>query len=542
MSGKADYVLKGNAIFTGNDDKPISGCVLIKGNRIMKIVPLDRMTGYIDDNTTVINCGDHLIMPGFNDSHLHISLGSVQNDPDFCIQMMNCKSEEECVQMVKDFADSHPDNPWIYGTGWYSEVWDNPHTPSRKSLDALHLDRPVCLNSFDLHSVWCNGVALKKVGITKDTPDPQGGIYGHDEDGELNGILYEPPASKAMMDAVLNVPTLKQSLLKCLKHFRELGITSVADVYPSGLVNDNIPEIFEELEKEGELTTRITSFPSLTDLEGAKKLKEKYHTDKHRVAGLKQVLDGVIEAHTALLSKEYENDPGVFGDTALTQDELNKYVLEAQEAGFPVKIHTIGDKASTMALDAFQNAQSKLGKLTLHNSLEHIDTIRQDDINRLKKLNVMCAVQPQHCIGDYMSGGYLPCLGKERLSHTWPYREILDAGAHLAFGSDFPAVYSIKPIWTVYSAVTRCTPDEGKPKGGYFREHAVTLPEALQAYTKWSAYAESFEKDLGTIEAGKLADIVVLDHNLFKIDPDEIRFTKVNMTIADGKIVYKRVS
>ncbi|MCT6904070.1 MAG: amidohydrolase family protein, partial [Lactobacillus sp.] len=150
---KADFVLKGSAIFTGAGDKPISGCVLIKGNRILKIVPLDRMTGYIDEKTTVINCGDHLIMPGFNDSHMHISLGSVQNDPDFCIQMMNCKSEEECVQMVKSFADSHPDNPWIYGTGWYAEVWDNPHTPSKVSLDALNLDRPVCLNSFDLHSV-----------------------------------------------------------------------------------------------------------------------------------------------------------------------------------------------------------------------------------------------------------------------------------------------------------------------------------------------------------------------------------------------------
>ena len=537
---KADFVLKGSAIFTGAGDKPISGCVLIKGNRILKIVPLDRMTGYIDEKTTVINCGDHLIMPGFNDSHMHISLGSVQNDPDFCIQMMNCKSEEECVQMVKSFADSHPDNPWIYGTGWYAEVWDNPHTPSKESLDALNLDRPVCLNSFDLHSVWCNSIALDKIGIKKDTPNPQGGIYGHDEQGELNGILYEPPATKAMMDEVLNVPTLKQSLLKCLKHFRELGITSVADVYPSGLTNDNIPEIFDELEQSGELTTRITSFPSLTDIAGAKELKRKYHTNKHRVAGLKQVLDGVVEAHTAFLSKEYDNDPGKFGDTSLTQDELNKYVLAAQKEGFPVKIHTIGDQASTMALNAYEYAKSKIGKLTLHNSLEHIDMIRQDDIARLKSLNVMCAVQPQHCIGDYMSGGYLPCIGKERLSHTWPYREILDAGSHLAFGSDFPAVYSVNPIWTIYAAVTRCEPNEGKPDGGYFPEHAITLTEALQAHTKWSAYAESFENELGTLEPGKLADVIVLDRNLFDIDPQEIRFAKVNLTFSDGKLVYKR--
>ncbi|MCO6535636.1 amidohydrolase [Lactobacillus sp.] len=540
MMQKADYILKGTAIFTGNNDLPITGCLLIKNNRIMKIVPVDRMTGYIGEKTTIINCGDHLIMPGFNDSHLHLSLGAVQNDPDFCIQMMDCKSEEECVQRVNDFAKSHPHNPWIYGTGWYSEVWDHPHMPTKDSLDKLHLNRPVCLNSFDLHSVWCNDIALKKVGITKDTPNPQGGIYGHDKNGELNGILYEPPASKAMMDAVLDVPTLKQSLLKCLKHFRKLGITSVADVYPSGLINHDIPEIFAELEQENELTTRISSFPSLTDLEGAVKLKQKYHTDKHRVAGLKQVLDGVIEAHTALLSKEYDNDPGVYGDTSLTQVQLNQYVLDAQKKGYPVKIHTIGDKASTMALNAFENAQSKLGKLTLHNSLEHIDTIKKDDINRLQKLNVMCAVQPQHCIGDYMSGGYLPCIGQQRLSRAWPYREILDAKAHLAFGSDFPAVYSIKPIWTIYAAVSRCEPTEGKPKGGYFREHAVTLAEALCAYTKWSAYAESFEQDLGTLEPGKLADVVVLDRNLFKVPTDEIRFAKVTLTMADGKIVYKR--
>jgi predicted amidohydrolase YtcJ len=540
MKEKADYILKGSAIFTGNDEKPIKGYVLIKANRILDVIVSDNLEDYTNKDTKVIDCGDHLIMPGFNDSHMHISLGSVQNDPDFCIQMMDCKSEEECVELVKNFAETHPDNPWIYGTGWYSDVWDHPHTPSKKSLDDLNLDRPVCLNSFDLHSVWCNEIALRKIGITKNTPNPKGGIYGHDENGELNGILYEPPASKAMMDAVLNVPTLKQSLLKCLKKFRKLGITSVADVYPSGLINKNIPEIFDELEKSGDLTTRITSFPSLTDLDSAKKLKSKYHTNKHRVAGLKQVLDGVVEAHTALLSEEYENDHGKYGDTALTQEELNKYVLEAQKAGFPVKIHTIGDQACTMALDAYQNAQSILGKLTLHNSLEHIDTIRQDDIDRLKDLNIMCAVQPQHCIGDYMSGGYLPCLGQKRLSNAWPYREILDSGAHLAFGSDFPAVYSVNPIWSIYAAVTRCEPNEGKPDGGYFPEHAVKLSEALKAHTKWSAYAETFENELGTLEAGKLADIIILDCNLFKIKPKDIRFAQVKMTISDGKIVYKK--
>lgn len=537
---RADYVLKSKAIFTATSDQPLEGAIAVAGNQILALGTTEEMEEYVSAETKVIDYGNRLIMPGFNDSHMHFSLGAVQNDPDFCILLMDAKSEEECVERVRIFAESHPDNEWIYGFGFYSDMWDEPHTPSLKTLDALKLGRPVCINSFDLHCVWCNSEALEKVGITKDTPDPFGGVIGHDEQGELDGMLYEPAANGKMMDMALNVPTLKESLDKCLKRFRELGITAIADVYPPGVTNDNVYETFEKLNAEQKLTCRISCFPDLRDVPKAKELKEKYHTDKIRIAGVKQLLDGIVEANTAYMSEPYLNNPDSRGEAAFTQEELNQMILEAHKNGFPVKVHTIGDAACTMAINAFEKAVKAVPEQKLAHSLEHIETIKYEDIKRMKELNLISAVQPQHTSGGLDGGGYHVCLGEEKVKDLWPFREALDEGVTLAFSTDFPAVYSLNPIWTIYGAVTRSNPDTGNPKEGYFREHATTLAEAITAHTRGSACAESFEEKVGTLEVGKLADLIVIDRNLFEIDPMDIRFAKVDMTMFDGKIVFER--
>lgn len=428
-----NYILKSNNIFTAVNNEVISGAVAVKGNKITAVGKMEEVIKLCDANTKIIDFGDRLIMPGFNDAHMHFSLGSIQNDPNFCLFLVDCKSEEECVERVAKFAKENPDNEWIYGWGWYSAVWDNPHTPSRKTLDALNLDRPICLSSFDLHSAWCNGAALEKAGITRNTPQPVGASIGIDENGELTGILEELAATSPVTDMVLNVPTLKSSLLKCLANFRRLGITAIADVYPSGLTNKNILDIIHEIETENNLTSRVSLFPDLKEIDNAKKLKELYNSKKLRVAGLKLIIDGVVESHTAYLSEPYKDAPTCCGKPSLTQEELNNYVLAAEREGFAVKLHGIGDKAITMALDAYENAQKVAGVHKLHHSVEHIETVKAKDIARMAGLNVLACVQPQHVSGAIGSGAYNVYLGDERVAAAWPFREVLDSGAKLVF-------------------------------------------------------------------------------------------------------------
>ena len=536
----AIYILKSTAIFTATEKEPRSGAVAVAGNKILAVGTVEEIEQYRNNDTKVRDYGDRLLMPGFNDSHMHFPLGSVQNDPDFCIPMLGIPSEEGCVEATKQFAETHPDNPWIYGWGWYMDVWENPHMPSRASLDALHIDRPICLVSFDLHTVWCNGVALEKMGITRDTPQPEGGHIVMNADGEPDGILQELPANKPMMDEALNVPDLKSSLMKSLATFRTMGITSIGDAYPAGVTNNNVLEIYHDMEESGELTCRMHVFHNLEEVDTAKKLRQQYHSDFLCISGVKQMLDGIVEANTAYVKEPYANLPDSCGIPRMKQEHLNELVLEASEAGFACKLHTIGNRAAQMALDAYELALNTYGDKGLHHAIEHIEAIDTDEIARMAQLNVLGNVQPIHSAAGLDAGGYHVCLGEKRASFLWPFRELLDVGVKLAFGTDYPAAFSVAPLLGIYSAVTRCVPEAlGDPTKPHYPEHAVTLAEALIAYTRTAAYAESAEDKLGTLEPGKLADIVVIDRNLFTTEPIEIQHAKVDMTMVDGKIVFE---
>lgn len=535
--GAATYILKSSCIFTATQSEPVSGAVVVSEGRIAEVLIQSQLEDYRCEGAIILDFGDRTIMPGFNDSHVHFPTGAVQSDPHFCVPgLPDCRSEDDCVQAVKKFAAENPDNPWIYGCGWYSDVWTNPVEPTKASLDALELDRPVCLKSFDMHTVWLNSLGLEKLGITKDTPQPESGFYEHDDAGELTGLIRE---STLIDDTVLNVPNLKSSLLHCLKLFREHGITAIADVYPQGISNPNVPELLHELELDGMLSCRVSMFPDIRDTERARQLRDTYNSDVLRVGGLKQIVDGVADGGTAYMSRPYANDPQNTGSPYMSAGELNELVRRADCDGFAVKLHAIGDAAIDMCLDAYENVRGQ-GDRGLHHSIEHIETIRPDEIERMAKLKILANVQPQHAVGGLSFDGYKFFLGSEMEKGLWPFREAVDAGVALALGTDFPAVYSLNPLWTIYEAVTRSDPDTGLPEEGYFREHALTLPEALTFHTRGSAYAESMEDRLGTLERGKLADIIVIDRNLFAIDPMEIRFAKVDMTMFSGKIIYTR--
>jgi predicted amidohydrolase YtcJ len=426
-----EYVIKSNALFTANEREPHPGYVYVKGSEIAEVGTLEELEEHPHSGTEVIDAGDSLVMPGFNDAHMHFALASVQHDPDYCVDLLFAESERACLDRVREFDETHPGDGWIYGWGWYSAVWDNPIDPTKDGLDSLGIDRPICLDDFSMHVAWLNSKALEMVGITKDTPDPEGGIIRRDDEGNPTGILCEPAATDIANNVVLNVPDLKSSLVKSMRQLNALGITSVGDMHPLGVANKDVYETYQQIADDGEATLRVSFFPDMTDVEAAKAERSKHHGDVVRCGGLKLISDGAVEAYTAYMAEPYLNapeGPGYRGECIYSQDELDEIVDKAVAAGFNPRIHAIGDGAASMVLNSYEKALAKYGRKGTRYCIEHGDNFKAEDIKRLANLNGCFAIQPQHPIGGFPEGLYPIILGKERTAHMWRYREMLEGG------------------------------------------------------------------------------------------------------------------
>ena len=540
----ADIVIKTTVLFTAETLEPKPGCMAIRGNEICAVGSADMVQSFVGPKTEVIDAGDKLVMPGFNDSHMHFALASLQKDEDFCCNLLFLPSQEACVEAVRTFADEHPQNPWIYGQGWYSQAWDDPTDPDCTSLDALGIDRPIVLSDFSMHVVWCNTAAMKAVGIDRNTPTPEGGIIRHFDNGEPSGFLSEPQATNILLDVVLNKADIDVSLEKSMKRLNALGITAVGDMYPLGVNTPGIYDTYDQMARDGRGTLRISYYPALdAPMAESQAWRAKHHGDKVRMAGLKYILDGCPEAYTAYMHEPYLNAPqgsGYRGEPACNQETLDAMVLAADENGFDVRIHAIGDASATMIIDAVEKARAAHGaNKGTRFEIEHTDNLKFEDIERMRRLGIGAAIQPQHPIGGFGQGFYEVALGEERRADMWRYREELDGGLHLGLGTDWPAVMSIDPIDTVYAAVTRSEFD-GNPPEGHFRNNALTLGETLQAHTVGSAYVEGFERRVGTLSVGKLADVVILSGNPFEMNPMDLRELEVEKTIFDGRVVFSK--
>ena len=331
--------------------------------------------------------------------------------------------------------------------------------------------------------------------------------------------------------------------MQFIRDLNAQGITSVCDMSMMALPGSDFiqDEAYAQLEKSGELTVRVHMFPTLLDdLSRPEALRASYHSDKLRTPGLKQFFDGVSCTHTAYLKEPYSNAyfPGDHGRTTIPPEEMRALVLKAASKGWPVRIHTIGDEAIHLALDYFAEARETYGPLPKgQNCLEHLENFQPGDIARLKELDVLAACQPPHMVLD--PDGEERDLGPERAKYMWPFHSYEQLGVKYAFGTDSPVV-DINSMNVIYDAVTRQSPVNGYPEGGWQPHEKITVAQALRAYTRGSAMAAGRPEDLGTLEEGKLADLVVLDKNLLAVDPQEILSTSVVMTIADGEIVYEK--
>ncbi|MFA1715019.1 amidohydrolase [Peribacillus frigoritolerans] len=533
---KADIVLSSDAIFTGLTHEPTSGAIAILGDKIMSVGSKAEIEPFIGSGTKVFNYGNQLIMPGFHDFHLHIMFSALSLNS---INLFEARSAQDVAARVLEFSKECPEEEWIIGMQWDAGYWLDKQEPHYKILDALIPDRPVVLFHAEGHYTWVNSKAMELAGVTEDIRDPDFGRYERDKNGLLTGILYEEAQQIVLKEALRLTQNKKETILKeFLRLLSQYGITSVNDLFAP--IDDFLQdyELFEKLDKEGKLTTRFHITPELDgNLDKAQILRKKYESKKLQFSGLKQFVDGTVTGHTAYFLKPYSDQLDICGHPALDPEVLIDRVVKADELGFRIRFHAIGDAAIRLALDAFEEAVRMNGKRDSRHTIEHIEVIDSDDIERFSKLGVIASMQPDHMAASSREV-YSSIIGPEREKNVFLTKSLLNTGASLALGTDFPVSISLNPMRQIYTAITRVD-SSGDSQNTWHPEQKLTLAEALQAYTYGSAYGCFREHELGTIEEGKLADLVVLDRNLFDIPEIEVLKTKVELTINDGKVVYK---
>lgn len=529
----ADIILKNGIIFNGVDQKPFNGSVIINDNKISKITDDDDIGMYITDDTRLYDCSGKLVSPGFNDGHTHIPYGAFLMDPDFGLDLGGESDKNVILEKMKSFAETHAEIEWIYG---YNAGWGADNIPDRYEIDAVIKAYPVIIQHMDGHSMVVNSESIIKRGIDKNTSLGDGGRFGYDPDGDLNGRLYDD--ATFVFSKVLYNPSddeFKRVYRNFMEYASSMGITSVGELYPTFVGRDDVYAIFKELEDEGDLTLRLGFTTRLLTYDKSKyqSICNKYNSDKLYCNGTKELFDGVITVHTALMLEPYSDDPSTCGTTANPVDELHDKILEACKDGIAVRLHCIGDGAVRKALDFLEEGERLYGYKNQRHGIEHIESCHPDDMARFRKLNICANMQPMHAVFDTEAEER---FRGDRCRWCWPMRDLIDEGAVMSMGTDFPIV-GINPFHSLYAAVTRKDPF-GKMKESWQPHQSITIGEAMKAHTYGSAYSQNREDKVGSIKEGLLADIIVIDRNLFDADPEEIKDAKVELTIFDGEVIY----
>jgi predicted amidohydrolase YtcJ len=528
-----DLVLVNGKVWTGNAAQPWAEAVAVRDGKICAVGKTSDVRALAATGTKLVDCGGSLVLPGFIDSHTHFLAGGFALKS---IQLRDAKSREEFAARIAAKAKELGPGRWVLNGDWDHQQFTPVELPRKDWIDAMTPDNPVCINRFDGHMILANSLALKLAGVTKDTPVPPGGeIVKDPATGEPTGILKDEAMS--FVYAKIPDPTLADNLEAAeasVRHAAENGVTSVNEMADATSL-----EVFQELARLGRLTTRVHVYIPITEVETLVRLKLKPHFGGPTVflAGLKGFMDGSLGSATAYFFEPYTDDPttlGILNGQMYPEGIMEKRILEADKAGLQVAVHAIGDRANSLLLDIFEKAVAQNGPRDRRWRVEHAQHLRPADIARFGKLGLVASVQPYHAIDDGRWAGSK--IGPERVKTTYAFESLRRAGAILAFGSDW-TVAPLSPILGIYAAVTRRTLD-GKNPGGWVPEEKVPVEEAVRAYTVNGAYAEFAEGLKGSIAPGKLADLVVLDRDIFTVPPEEIGQARVRMTIFDGRIVY----
>jgi predicted amidohydrolase YtcJ len=492
---------------------------------------------YKHKKTQVIDLHGKFVMPGFNDAHLHLGEGGREM---LEVNLVGAKSLDEMKQRVGDRAKISAPGEWIQGGGWDHTLWASQKLPNRQDLDQVTGDHPAFFVRVDGHIAIANSAALAAAHIDKNTPPPTGGAIDHDAQGEPTGIFRE--GAMDLVNKVIPPPTPSQrrkGIELALADAAKWGLTSIQD---NSAWEDFL--VYEDLESEGKLTVRIAEWLPFTAPVPLLQEHRSHHAASDpmlHTTMLKGFMDGSLGSRTAALQHPYNDDPNNRGLPQFDQETLNKLAEERVMAGFQLGFHAIGDEGVQMALDAFADAEHYARD---HNSggrdprelrlrIEHSQVLSSDQFQRYKELGVIASMQPNHLLTDM--NWALDRLGTERARYSYAWRDFLDAGVPLAFGTDYP-VEPLTPFRGVYAAVTRQNEDGTRD---YFPTGRLTIDEAIAAYTEGSAYAQFEENAKGRIAPGMYADFVVLDRDITDIRPHDILGTQVLRTVVGGKTVYE---
>ena len=529
-----DLVIVNASVHTMDQTQPTAGAVAVLGNRIVAVGATPDIRTLAGARTRVIDAGGKLVLPGFNDAHVHFLSGgfSLAN-----VDLRDATSPEEMARRLKAYAAKLPKGRWILGGDWDHERWPGAPLPTKEMIDAATPDNPVFVSRLDGHMALANGLALKLAGVTKQTKDPAGGVIVRDpKTGEPTGVLKD--GAEGLVDRVVPDKTFDEKHIAAkaaCAHAAQVGVTSVADMSADGDVG-----LYQHMLERGELKTRIYAMRSIVSWETLAKtgVRGAFGSDLLRIGGLKGFADGSLGSTTAFFFQPYDDAPdtrGLLFDQMLPEGIMLKRVEGADKAGLQVLIHAIGDEANLRILDIYQQAAEKDGPRDRRFRIEHAQHLRPSEIARFGKQKVIASMQPYHAADD---GRWCEKrIGPERSKGTYAFRSLIDAGAVLAFGSDW-TVAPLNPMEGLKAAVTRQTLD-GKHPGGWIPEQKLTLDQAIRAYTVGSAYAEFADKVKGTIAPGKLADLVMLDRDLYLIDSVQIDKARVLLTVMDGQIVWE---
>ena len=532
----ADSIYINGNIYTVDDDFTTATAMAVKGDRILYVGDQEGAEAYLGAGTQVTDLEGNTVLPGLIEGHMHISnLGENHLKLDCYF-----KSKEDILEMVRQAAEAAEPGQWIQGSGWLDTLWETPGYPTKEELDAVAPDNPVILIRSDNHMCWVNSKALELAGITKDTPEPQGGQILKTDDGELLGCLTDNAAVMVInIIPAWSAEEQKNAILMAQEELFSYGFTSAMDAG----TKVNYLQHYEDLYESGELKLRIYAMPliSSTDSAEADYIRENgpvsgLYDDHLSILGVKVLGDGALGSRGSALLEDYSDAPGTKGEYRFTDEQMYEAVKLAYDNGYQTGVHAIGDGTNHQVLNAYERVMEENPREDARLRIEHFQIITAEDMQRALDMGILPAMQFTHATSD--SNMAEDRIGSERIKTAYAWRTVLDAGSIIIGGSDAP-VEKVNPFHGLYAGVTRMT-RAGEPEGGWYPEQKVTREEALRAFTIWAAYGQ-FEEDLkGSLEPGKLADFIIIDRDYMTCPEADIKDIQVLATYVGNELVYTK--
>jgi len=531
-SSKADIVIQGGPVWTGlSTGRGQPGAVAIAAGKILAVGDSARIARFVGAKTEVLRANGGLIMPGFADGHTHFVDGGFQLAS---VNLRDAATPQEFVHRLKEYAAHLKPGEWILGGDWDHTLWRGAPLPRHEWIDSVTPNNPVFISRLDGHMALANAAAMRAAKVTSATRAPVGGEIPRDARGEPIGIFKDN--AEDLIDAAIPAPSAEQedsAVARALAHAASLGVTATANMSASWA---NLAA-YKRMERAGRMTARVILYIPIDQWHAvADSVRTGAGDDWVRIGGLKGYMDGSAGSRTAYFFEPFSDSAGYYGLMRQPESEMRAWVGAADSAGLQIAVHAIGDRANAIILAIYDSVTHAHGARDRRFRVEHAQHLRPQEIPLFGPRRVVPSMQPYHAIDD---GRWVEQrIGPERIKTTYAFRTLLDTEAPLAFGSDW-TVAPLDPMLGVYAAVTRRTLDNKNP-GGWVPDQKITVGEALRAYTYGNAWATFNEQKWGTLAPGRYADVVVLDHDPFAVQPESLGTIKPRYTIAGGKVVYSK--